>query len=158
MKGLTFSNSDVIRDVHNSFSRHQIVEFDQKASKQDEDVFHFISYVPINGKVNPRLPEIDLIGWTPTVWEGRDSAFDRSIFFTLVVWAGRTARRSDRALWDSPEQRLATMRSASDRGKNSAVFKGWNSFQFDGCGEGSTTRVPETNRGIPENGWRQTRE
>jgi len=51
MKGLAFSNSDVIRDVHNSFSRHQIVEFDQKASKQDDDVFHFISYVPINGKL-----------------------------------------------------------------------------------------------------------
>ncbi|XP_003738956.1 ubiquitin carboxyl-terminal hydrolase isozyme L5 [Galendromus occidentalis] len=51
MKGLTFSNSDVIREVHNSFSRPQIVEFDQKASKQDDDVYHFISYVPINGKL-----------------------------------------------------------------------------------------------------------
>jgi len=51
MKGLTFSNSDVIRDVHNSFSRQQIVEYDQKGPKQDEDVFHFISYIPINGKL-----------------------------------------------------------------------------------------------------------
>jgi len=51
MKGLAISNSDVIRDVHNSFSRQQIVEFDIKAPKNDEDVFHFVSYIPLNGKV-----------------------------------------------------------------------------------------------------------
>ncbi|XP_067131782.1 ubiquitin carboxyl-terminal hydrolase isozyme L5 [Centruroides vittatus] len=55
MKGLTLSNSDVIREVHNSFSKQQMFEFDLKQSSKDDDVFHFIGYVPIDG----RLYELD---------------------------------------------------------------------------------------------------
>ena len=55
MKGLTLSNSDEIRSVHNSFSRQSLFEFDQKAASKDDDVFHFVGYVPIEG----RLYELD---------------------------------------------------------------------------------------------------
>jgi len=55
MKGLTISNSDTIRTVHNGFSRQQIFEFEQKIAKKDDDVFHFVGYMPING----RLYELD---------------------------------------------------------------------------------------------------
>ncbi|XP_076352443.1 ubiquitin carboxy-terminal hydrolase L5 isoform X3 [Tachypleus tridentatus] len=55
MKGLTLSNSDVIKQVHNSFSRQQMFEFDSKHTNKDDDVFHFIGYVPIDG----RLYELD---------------------------------------------------------------------------------------------------
>ncbi|XP_063796381.1 ubiquitin carboxyl-terminal hydrolase isozyme L5 isoform X2 [Pseudophryne corroboree] len=56
MKGLALSNSEVIRQVHNSFARQQMFEFDAKSSaKDDEDAFHFVSYVPVNG----RLYELD---------------------------------------------------------------------------------------------------
>ncbi|XP_023028153.1 ubiquitin carboxy-terminal hydrolase L5 [Leptinotarsa decemlineata] len=55
MKGLTISNSQVIRTVHNSFARQQIFEFDSSVSNKNEDVFHFVSYVPIDG----RLYELD---------------------------------------------------------------------------------------------------
>lgn len=55
MKGLALSNSEVIKQVHNSFARQSMFEFDQKQETKDEDVFHFIAYVPIDG----RLYELD---------------------------------------------------------------------------------------------------
>ncbi|XP_022915714.1 ubiquitin carboxyl-terminal hydrolase isozyme L5 [Onthophagus taurus] len=55
MKGLTISNSPVIRTVHNSFARQQIFEFDPFVTPKNEDVFHFVSYIPIDG----RLYELD---------------------------------------------------------------------------------------------------
>lgn len=54
-KGLAMSNAEQIRTVHNSFARQTLFELDNKSQKQDEDVFHFISYLPING----RLYELD---------------------------------------------------------------------------------------------------
>ena len=55
MKGLALSNSEEIRSVHNSFSRQNLFEFDQKTASKEDDVFHFVSYVPIKG----RLYELD---------------------------------------------------------------------------------------------------
>lgn len=54
LKGLTLSNSAPIRTVHNSFARQTLFELDSK-SPNKEDVFHFVGYVPING----RLYELD---------------------------------------------------------------------------------------------------
>jgi len=50
-KGLALSNSDQIRSVHNSFARQTLFEFDSKKADKDDDVFHFVSYVPINGRI-----------------------------------------------------------------------------------------------------------
>lgn len=55
LRGLSLSNSDVIRQVHNSFSRQQMFEFDEKLAKKEDDVFHFVGYLPIDG----RLYELD---------------------------------------------------------------------------------------------------
>jgi len=51
MKGLTLSNSDQIRSVHNSFARQTLFEFDSKKAEKDDDVFHFVSFIPINGRI-----------------------------------------------------------------------------------------------------------
>merc|ERR1712112_707339 len=50
-KGLALSNSDQIRSVHNSFARQTLFEFDSKKAEKDDDVFHFVSFVPINGRI-----------------------------------------------------------------------------------------------------------
>ncbi|KAF7493604.1 Ubiquitin carboxyl-terminal hydrolase isozyme L5 [Sarcoptes scabiei] len=56
MKGLTLSNCELIRKVHNSFARQQFFEYDGMQNKKEkEDVFHFIGYIPFGG----RLLELD---------------------------------------------------------------------------------------------------
>ncbi|XP_033116448.1 ubiquitin carboxyl-terminal hydrolase isozyme L5-like [Anneissia japonica] len=54
MKGLSISNSETIKEVHNSFSRQQMFEFDKSMSK-DADAYHFVGFMPIDG----RLYELD---------------------------------------------------------------------------------------------------
>lgn len=54
-KGLTLSNASQIRTVHNSFARQTLFELDSKNQNKDDDVYHFIGYVPIEG----RLYELD---------------------------------------------------------------------------------------------------
>lgn len=54
-KGLALSNQEMIRTVHNSFSRQQMFELEEKAPSKEEDAYHFIAYLPIKG----RLYELD---------------------------------------------------------------------------------------------------
>lgn len=55
LKGLSLSNSDQIKEVHNSFARQQMFEFDNSMKDDDKDSYHFVAYLPING----RLYELD---------------------------------------------------------------------------------------------------
>ncbi|GMT04867.1 hypothetical protein PENTCL1PPCAC_27041, partial [Pristionchus entomophagus] len=61
-RGLCLSNSDAIRSVHNSFSRQQLFELDIKGGKE-EDNYHFVCYVPKDGKIY----ELDGLQDTPYV-------------------------------------------------------------------------------------------
>jgi len=55
MKGLAIGNQPVIKEAHNSFSRPEPFSFIETKGGKKEDAFHFVSYVPIHG----RLYELD---------------------------------------------------------------------------------------------------
>lgn len=52
-RGLSLSNSEAIRRLHNSFSRPEpfIFKEDKKKKKKESDIYHFVSYVPHKGSL-----------------------------------------------------------------------------------------------------------
>ncbi|KAL1305413.1 hypothetical protein AAFC00_002300 [Neodothiora populina] len=51
-RGEALSNSDLIRDVHNSFARSSPFQSDEsRVATDDDDVFHFIAFTSVDGKL-----------------------------------------------------------------------------------------------------------
>jgi ubiquitin carboxyl-terminal hydrolase L5 len=49
-RGEALSNSQLIRDVHNSFAKSSpFVDEMQRLATEEDDVYHFIAYTPVNG-------------------------------------------------------------------------------------------------------------
>lgn len=50
-RGLAISNSDLIRNTHNSFAQQEPFEFSQSKKSKKGEVYHFVSYIHFNGKI-----------------------------------------------------------------------------------------------------------
>jgi len=55
LRGLSLTNCDAIRSVHNTFARQALFELDTTGATKEQDNYHFITYIPYKG----RLYEMD---------------------------------------------------------------------------------------------------
>ncbi|KAK9454657.1 ubiquitin carboxyl-terminal hydrolase [Dipodascopsis uninucleata] len=88
LRGETLSNSELIRQTHNSFSRPTpfVDETTEHRGDGDDDVYHFIAYVPVNGK----LYELDGLQPYPiSHGECTDETFPERVIEVLYRRIGR---------------------------------------------------------------------
>ena len=51
MKGLAISNSEVLREAHNSFAKPEPFVIEDSKDDKEGEAFHFISYLPFEGAI-----------------------------------------------------------------------------------------------------------
>lgn len=116
-KGATLSNSDKIREIHNSFSKNTVFEIDNTMLKtKQEDPFHFVSYLPINGKLieldglmsgpvdHGNVDETDWVKTVQKVLENRMKLYgDSEIRFNLMAIVGDRKMKLEEELANATE-------------------------------------------------------
>jgi len=120
MRGLAIGNSAQIRNAHNSFARPEPFAFESKQATEEDDVYHFIGYVPVNGKVYELdglkegpvlLGECDMDKWhevaRPAIQArmGRYSA--KEIRFTLLALTQDRLQANEKRVSQIASKRLA---------------------------------------------------
>jgi ubiquitin carboxyl-terminal hydrolase L5 len=108
VRGMTINNCTLIRTTHNSFARPEPFVFDGKKATEEDDVFHFVAYVPVDGQVY----ELDGLKDGPILL-GACSSLDNWTSVAAESIKGRIARYSAKeikfnllALHEKPKTRL----------------------------------------------------
>lgn len=100
-KGYAIGNSEVIRNSHNKFARQEPFEMEERPATKDDDVFHFIAYIPFNGKLYEldglqggpiALADVDEDTWLPIAREEINNRIARyeakEVRFNLLAVVG----------------------------------------------------------------------
>eukprot|EP00668_Euglena_longa_P029089 GGOE01036431.1.p1 GENE.GGOE01036431.1~~GGOE01036431.1.p1 ORF type:complete len:320 (-),score=119.85 GGOE01036431.1:237-1163(-) len=107
-RGESIGSFEAIRECHNSFARHQNFSFEEQAATSDDDVYHFIGFVPKDGMVY----ELDGLQKGPIeVGPYQDDwipVANAAIQERIATYAQNEIRFNLLALCDNPLERLKT--------------------------------------------------
>lgn len=136
MRGVAIENSEQIRTAHNSFARPEPFVSTEVAATKDDDVFHFVAYVPFAGRVYEldglKAGPIDL-GESSESWlavaraaisQRIDAYSDSEIKFNLMaVVRDRRALIDERLALDLDDEEIAALQA--DRALEVAKRERW---------------------------------
>jgi len=104
-KGISLSNSETIRKIHNSYAKQTVFEVDKSMMRtKKEDAFHFVTYLPING----RLVELDGL---------QEKPFDHGAIDEPTEWVKQAQKVLEKRmqLYGTGEIRFNLMAIVADR-------------------------------------------